>query len=113
TQMEHARDGNSDHHIGCKVDESQAIPIEIKAGGVLFFNYGVPHCTKANTTDKERAGLALHFLRWDYRRADRPNDYKGPILSGPDATGGLREFGVKVDGTWEQQVDRVLHSALT
>jgi len=109
TALEHARDGNSDHHIGCKVDESQAIPVEMKAGGVLFFNYGVPHCTKANTTDKERAGLALHFLRTDYRRSD--HEYKGPILTGPEATGGLREFGVKVEGTWEQQVNRLLAAA--
>src|ERR1043166_1386301 len=28
TTLKHARDGNSDHHIGCKVDESRAIPIE-------------------------------------------------------------------------------------
>src|ERR1051326_8534003 len=99
--IEHARDGGSDHHIRCQVDESQAIPVEIKAGGVLFFNYGVPHCTKANTTDKERAGLALHFLRCDYKRTDQ--NYTGPILTGPDATGGVKEFGVKADGTGEQQ----------
>lgn len=107
--MEHERDGGSDHHVRCQVDESQAIPVEIKAGGVLFFNYGVPHCTKANTTDKERAGLALHFLRCDYRRTDQK--YTGPVLSGPDATGGVKEFGVKVDGTWDQQVDRFLSAA--
>jgi ectoine hydroxylase-related dioxygenase (phytanoyl-CoA dioxygenase family) len=113
TLIEHERDSGSDHHIRCNVEESKAIPIEIKAGGVLFFNYGVPHCTKANTTDKERAGLALHFLRWDYRRPDRPNDYKGPLLSGPEATGGVREFGVKVEGTWDQQVERLLETTQT
>ena len=105
TMLEHERDGNSDHHVGCVVDESQAIPVEMAAGGALFFNYGIPHCTKANTTDKERAGLALHFLRTDYKRSDQ--DY-GANLTGPEATGGMKEFGVKVEGTWEQQVNRLL-----
>ncbi len=107
--IEHRRDGASDHHIRCSADESKAIPIEMEAGGALFFNYGVPHCTKANTTSHERAGLALHFLRVDYQRADQ--QYVGPILTGPEATGGMREFGVKVEGTWEQQVERLLESA--
>ena len=105
TVLEHTRDGNSDHHIGCNVDESEAIPVEMKAGGALFFNYGIPHCTKANTTDKERGGLALHFLRTDYKHSDQ--NY-GPHLTGPEATGGMKEFGVKVEGTWEQQVNRLL-----
>jgi len=108
--LHHERDGGSDHHIRCVVDETQAVPIEMKAGGALFFNYGVPHCTKANTTDQERAGLALHFVRQDFLRPDdkhgRPNSQK-PILTGPAATGGAREFGVQVAGTWDAQVNRL------
>jgi ectoine hydroxylase-related dioxygenase (phytanoyl-CoA dioxygenase family) len=28
----------------------------------MFFAYGTPHATGANTTDRERAGVALHFI---------------------------------------------------
>jgi ectoine hydroxylase-related dioxygenase (phytanoyl-CoA dioxygenase family) len=115
--LEHLRDGGSDHHITSRVDESQAIPIEMKAGGALFFNYGVPHCTSGNTTPNERAGLALHFAVADFLQ---PDDYHGgktndakTILTGPKATGGKREFGVEVTGTWNAQVDRLLASVGT
>lgn len=40
TLLEHSRDPDSDHHIRCYPDESQAIPIELPAGGVVFFAYG-------------------------------------------------------------------------
>ncbi|MBW3623873.1 MAG: phytanoyl-CoA dioxygenase family protein, partial [Armatimonadetes bacterium] len=59
---EHSRDPYSDHHIRCYPPEERAVPIELPAGGVVFFAYGVAHCTKANTTEKERAGVALHFI---------------------------------------------------
>ena len=63
--LEHVRDGGSDHHVTCAavVDESTAIPAEVKAGGVIFFNYGVPHCTKANTTDGDRADWRCTFSK--------------------------------------------------
>jgi ectoine hydroxylase-related dioxygenase (phytanoyl-CoA dioxygenase family) len=105
-KLTHQRDGNSDHHIRCYPNEDKAVPIEIKAGGALFFNYGVPHCTRGNTTEHERAGLALHFLRTDFRNPK--HTYTLPVLSGPEATGGVKEWGVKVEGTWEQQVERML-----
>jgi ectoine hydroxylase-related dioxygenase (phytanoyl-CoA dioxygenase family) len=65
TPLEHKRDGNSDHHIRCWPDESAAKTCELKAGGVVFFNYGVPHSTGNNTTNSDRAGAAFHFLRTD------------------------------------------------
>src|SRR5262249_15142875 len=34
-------------------------------------------------------------------------DYR-PYLTGPEATGGLREYGVEVAGTWEREVERAL-----
>lgn len=40
-----------------EVDETQGQPCELAAGGVVFFCYGVPHCTRANTTDKPRCVL--------------------------------------------------------
>jgi phytanoyl-CoA hydroxylase len=110
----HYRDPYSDHHIRCDPPEERAIPVELPAGGVVFFAYGTAHRTKANTTDKERAGVVFHFLRADYAQDELPEtdrDYR-PYLTGPEATGGLREYGVRVAGTWEQEVERALASAL-
>lgn len=99
--LAHERDGDSNHHIKCVVNESLAVPIELPAGGVLFFNYAVPHCTKGNTTDHERAGLALHFLR---EEAVVKPEWKNAILTGPNATNGVKEFGKDMCHEWERQV---------
>ncbi len=111
---EHNRDPYSDHHIRCYPPEERARLIELPAGGVLFFAYGTAHATGPNNTDRERAGVALHFLRADYARDELladDRDYR-PYLTGSQATGGLREYGVTVAGTWEQEVERVLSSEL-
>ncbi|MDA1137536.1 MAG: phytanoyl-CoA dioxygenase family protein [Planctomycetota bacterium] len=104
---DHERDPDSDHHITCQPDEENVIAVEMKAGGVLFFNYGIPHCTKGNTTDKPRAGCAYHFLRTDFI----PEHYKWeklpPVITGPDATGGEREYGVRIEGTWDDEVNKL------
>ncbi len=106
-QYEHSRDPNSNHHIYCRVPEERAVPIELPAGGVAFFCYGTAHCTRANQTETERAGMAFHFLHTDYIDRDRiPNDK--PLLTGPKATGGEHEYGVRVEGTWSDEVERVL-----
>jgi len=100
--LAHERDGASDHHIKCVVDESRATPIELPAGGVLFFNYAVPHCTKGNDTDHERAGLALHFLREDAMLA---TTHPLAVITGPNATNGVKEFGADQRGEWQRQVE--------
>lgn len=99
--LAHERDGGSNHHVKCVVDESLAVPIELPAGGALFFNYAVPHCTKGNTTDNERAGLALHFLREE--AVVKPEEMIA-VLSGPNATNGIKEFGKDQRQEWERQV---------
>jgi ectoine hydroxylase-related dioxygenase (phytanoyl-CoA dioxygenase family) len=112
-QYEHTRDPNSDHHIRCYPPEERAIPIELPAGGAVFFAYGVAHCTRGNPTDHERAGVALHFINATVD-AEAQGGFarrKRPYLSGPDASGGLNEYGVRVAGTWDQQVARVLDEA--
>lgn len=111
--LEHSRDPYSDHHIRCYPPEERAVPVELPAGGVVFFCYGTPHCTRANGTDRDRAGIAYHFLRTDYAPQDllKPcRDYH-PFLTGPEATGGLAEYGVRVEGTWEQEVEKALAAA--
>lgn len=104
--FDHARDPNSNHHICCVVDEEHedVRPIEMRAGGALFFNYGIAHCTKANRTDAPRAGLALHFLRGEYRE---PAGAKGPVrpwIGGAAATDGAAEWGAGLAGAWERTV---------
>lgn len=106
---EHSRDPYSDHHIRCYPPEERAVPVELPAGGVVFFAYGVAHSTRANNTDTERAGVAHHFINAEVD-GEAVGGFpigKRPYLTGPQASGGLNEYGVKVDGTWEEEVERV------
>lgn len=102
----HERDPGSDHHIHApQVDESQALPIELPAGGVLFFNFGILHCTRANHTDHARAGLALHFANQDRVAPDFAQDsYHTPLL---DRTGVLVPDAPTAD-QWDREVERSL-----
>lgn len=112
-KLEHGRDPDSNHHIRCYPDESKAVPVEVKAGGVVFFAYGTPHATGANNTDNDRAGVALHFLHETCCMEDliqEPRQCR-PYLSGPKATGGLAEYGAKIAGTWEAEVEKALEKA--
>ena len=111
----HERDPDSDHHVKFEADESRAIPVELPAGGAIFFNYGVAHCTKRNTTDQERAGLAYHFLRSDYlppeegrgRRRSRRR-WNLVHLTGPQATAGQAEYGLALTAeSWQAEVARL------
>lgn len=109
----HSRDNDSDHHIRCWPDEGRAVPVELPAGGALFFAYGVAHCTRGNTTEHERAGVALHFLNAGVASEAHGGFAPGkrPLLSGPDATGGEREYGIRLAGTWDAQVAQTLDAA--
>jgi phytanoyl-CoA hydroxylase len=110
---DHDRDPYSDHHIRCYPPEERAVPVELSAGGVVFFCYGTAHCTRANTSDRERAGAAFHFLRADYASPDLlapDRDYR-PYLTGPQASGGLKEYGTQVAGTWDSEVNLTLEAA--
>eukprot|EP00656_Telonema_subtile_P018699 TRINITY_DN20130_c0_g1_i1.p1 TRINITY_DN20130_c0_g1~~TRINITY_DN20130_c0_g1_i1.p1 ORF type:complete len:258 (-),score=46.02 TRINITY_DN20130_c0_g1_i1:364-1137(-) len=98
--LDHERDGMSDHHITCttSVDEQAAVPVELKAGGVVFFAFNTPHCTRSNTTNDSRAGIAYHFLRMDaYRPRAFPlpesAEWVAPVVSGPECSAGEREYG--------------------
>lgn len=110
TQYEHTRDPESNHHVRCYPPESDAVMVEVPAGGALFFAYGVAHATGANTTDQDRAGVALHFVTDEAAAlaGDGTKRESLPLLTGPEATGGVKEYGVEVAGTWEAQVARLL-----
>jgi phytanoyl-CoA hydroxylase len=108
--LEHVKDPESNHHIRCYPPEENAIALEVPAGGAVFFCYGVPHCTRANNTDYDRAGMAYHFLHEscctaEYLQNQRP---LGTLLTGPKATGGEKEYGQRIAGTWEQEVEKAL-----
>jgi hypothetical protein len=119
--FEHTSDPLSDHHKRMWPTpevEKKAVPLELRAGGVAFFCYGTPHCTRGNNTDRERAGIAFHFLHesiaagsaYGPKLTAEDRAYH-PYLTGPRATGGLREYGVPVAGTWREEVERTLREA--
>jgi phytanoyl-CoA hydroxylase len=95
----HERDPDSDHHIRCYPDEAEAIPVEIGAGGAVFFAYGTPHATGGNTTENERAGVALHFIHTDQTGTALGGFEvsKRPLLS----DGGQSVYGTDLRGKWE------------
>ncbi len=110
---EHTRDPFSNHHIRCFPPEEREVAIELPAGGVVFFAYGTAHCTRANTTDKERAGMALHFLNgaMDGQAHGGFPIGKRPFLTGEHADGGMSVYGTRVDNSWQYEVERVLAAA--
>lgn len=112
-KLPHTRDPESNHHLRCYPDELEAVVCEVKAGGVVFFSYGTPHCTRGNATDHARAGVALHFMREDCAppRLRDPEQRSFPYLTGPKAGDGTREYGLPVKGAWPREVRAVLDSA--
>ena len=87
---------------------------EVAAGGAVFFCYGVAHSTGDNGTDHDRAGIAFHFLHRDCANDDlvAPDRDRRPWITGLEATGGQREYGVDVSGdSFADLVQRLLDSA--
>ena len=111
SSLTHKRDPDSNHHLHCIVgDVSKALRVEVKAGGVAFFNYGIAHRTGSNRTDKERAGLAFHFLRTEFIRTEKDRwDYVH--ITGDEATSGRREYGIDLSAAWGREVEKALASA--
>jgi len=109
----HERDPNSNHHIRCFPNEDQAIPCMLPAGGVLFFNYGVAHCTGPNLTDGDRAGLALHVHHDEIpcgpgqitARREKGGKRNYCLLAGGD--GGLELYGQSQRGEFDRLVREV------
>ena len=108
--LPHERDPGSSHHIHCIVeDEIRILRVEVEAGGVVFFNYGIAHRTRPNPTDQERAGLAFHFLRTDFIRQGKSTESYVHV-TGDRATNGRKEYGVDLSGAWDLEVEKVLAS---
>ena len=47
--------------IAARVDPAKAVPIELPAGGVLFFHGLLPHQTPANCSGQRRRALQFHY----------------------------------------------------
>jgi len=81
----HVRDDDSDHLLTCRqaVETGHAasigVPCVLQAGGVVFFRFDTPHCTKDNRTDSERSAVAVHFRRLE---ADRTFRVERPLKLG-------------------------------
>ena len=113
--LEHQRDPFSDHHIFCRVDESEAELIELKAGGVVFFCYGAPHATGDNRSDKARAGLAYHFIHIEETDADffaKRQAHPHPHLTGPEASYGEKEYGENLKDRFQGRVKELAAEAV-
>jgi ectoine hydroxylase-related dioxygenase (phytanoyl-CoA dioxygenase family) len=107
--LEHQRDPYSDHHIRCYPPEEAATPLVLKAGGVGFFYFGTPHCTRGNTSSADRAAVAFHFVREDFATEDvKSASQYHPVLTGSNATDGAAVYGEKVAGTWDVEVDQLV-----
>lgn len=86
-----------------------AVPVPLKAGGVVFFSYGTLHCTLDNTTHTDRAAVSLHFFHEQLFHPYFPwDELPHPYLTGPRAVGGAPQFGMDLRGTWPREVSRVL-----
>lgn len=70
------------------VDETRAVPVELKAGQIMLHHGAMPHRTLTNTTSGERRALAMHYmdatapLLGDNRENEPPENT--PIVRGDD-----------------------------
>lgn len=44
------------------IDETNAVPVELRAGQCMFHHGAMPHRTLPNTTHRYRRALAIHFM---------------------------------------------------
>ncbi len=99
----HSRDPGSDHHIHIADVEGEQVALEVRAGSVVFFNYGTAHSTKQNRSAIERAGVAFHFFNTNFELRGGQKTFL-VVITGPESTGGKSEYGQVVAGTWDQEV---------
>lgn len=74
--LDHTRDGIFQGRVTEPVDESRAIPLEGKAGSVIFMHAMMPHASLTNTSDRPRRTLIL-----SYRAADAFPVYCGEMTA--------------------------------
>ena len=121
--LPHRRDPESDHDRRCDPPEADAVRIEMAAGGVVFFCLGTPHGTGPNTTAKQRAGVAWHFLNEAHVSPElaiaRPHptlgfptfaqagEKGGPYVVGERYSAGEREYGCNMEAALAAEIERL------
>jgi phytanoyl-CoA hydroxylase len=86
----HRRGGLKHVHLeDCKilperVDVAQAVPVELRAGGAMFFSGMLPHQTPPNRSPKPRRALQFHYRAVSTRVVDQ--DEYNRLFAEPDGT---------------------------
>jgi phytanoyl-CoA hydroxylase len=111
--LPHTRDGYSNHLMSCaaSLEDKVGVPCCTKAGGVVFFCYGVAHTTHRNESDVSRAGVAYHFLsatKTNMASFGHASTWQSRLLTGPDCDGGMVRYGVDLRGSWLGEVGAAL-----
>ena len=87
------------------VSEGDVVPCATKAGGVVFFSYGIAHSTQDNTSDAERGGIAYHCAL----QAPHNPPNGGQPIDPWAADGGLAVFGEQFDElSFDEEVAHLL-----
>ena len=63
--LDHTRDGYFVGKIAEAIDETQAVPLEGKAGTAIFMDCMTPHASVTNTSDRPRRTLILSYRAGD------------------------------------------------
>ena len=111
--LPHTRDGYSNHLMSCAASlvDNNGVPCCTKAGGVVFFCYGVAHATRRNESDASRAGVAYHFLSATAENMasfEHKETWQTRLLTGPDCDGGMARYGTDLRSSWPSEVGAAL-----
>ena len=82
--LDHTRDGIFQGRVTEAVDETRAVPLEGKAGSVIFMHAMLPHASVQNTSDRPRRTLIL-----SYRAADAFPIYCGEMTANSESNARL------------------------
>jgi phytanoyl-CoA hydroxylase len=77
------------HTIDCeilpdRIDTGQAVPVELKAGGVLYFSAMLPHQTPPNASAQRRRALQFQYRGVDCRQVSK--EEFGAVFAEADGT---------------------------
>lgn len=111
--LPHSRDDYSNHLMSCaaELDSAAGVPCCTRAGGVVFFCYGVAHATHRNRSAAPRAGVAYHFLSATPANMggfEHAQTWQARLLGGADCDGGLVRYGADLRGSWPSEVGAAL-----
>jgi len=89
------------HTIDCQIlpdrlDHTDTVPIELKAGGAMFFSAMLPHQTPPNRSAKRRRALQFQY-RGEHTHAVSKEEF-GAAFVEADGTPASCALGERVDG---------------